>query len=268
MEAIREFLTVEAHNGYGYGSGDVSGDGIGYGRANGKGYGSGDGIGYGRANGEGYGRSNGEGDGGGYGSGSGEGYGYANGEGYGIGYGSGYGFCSGNGDGIDDGYGDGDVYGSGSGIKSYCGRTVYNIDDVPTLLYHVHGNIAKGAILKTDLTLEPCYVVKSGNLYAHGETLREAQAALQDKLFEDMPVEERIQAFLAEFKPGIEYPVKEFYDWHHRLTGSCEMGRKSFAKEHGIDIEHGMMTVEKFIQLTKNAYGGDVIKEIIGRLRE
>ena len=237
MEAIREFLTVEAHNGYGYGSGDVSGNGIGYGRANGYGSGSGDGFGYGRANG--------------YGSGSGDGFG----SGSGSGYGSGYGFGSGCGDGSGD----------GSDIKSYCGRTVYNIDDVPTLLYHVHGNIAKGAILKTDLTLEPCYVVKSGNLYAHGETLREAQAALQDKLFEDMPVEERIQAFLAEFKPGIEYPVKEFYDWHHRLTGSCEMGRKAFAKEHGIDIEHDTMTLNKFLELTKDAYGGDVIKEIIGR---
>ena len=246
MNAIDEFVRVE----------NESGDGIGYGRANGKGYGSGDGIGYGRANGEGYGRSNGEGDGSGYGFGSGSGYGSGSGSSYGYGYGRGY------------GEGSGSVYGSGSGIKSYCGHAVYRIDDIQTLLYHVHGNIAKGAILKTDLTLEPCYVVKSGNLYAHGETLREAQAALQDKLFEDMPVEERIQAFLAEFKPGIEYPVKEFYDWHHRLTGSCEMGRKSFAKGHGIDIEHGMMTVEKFIQLTKNAYGGDVIKEIIGRLRE
>ena len=232
MSAIDEFMRVE--NGAGYGAG----------------------YGYGR----------------GSGNGSGRGYGYCEGYGYGCGSGCGSGSGSGDGFGSGCGYGSGsgDVFGlgSGSGIKSYCGRTVYNIDDVPTLLYHVHGNIAKGAILKTDLTLEPCYVVKSGNLYAHGETLREAQAALQDKLFEDMPIEERIQAFLAECKPGIEYPAKEFYDWHHRLTGSCEMGRKAFAKEHGIDIEHGKMTLEAFLELTKNAYGGDVIKEIIGRLRE
>ena len=190
------------------------------------------------------------------------------GSGYGIGSGHGRGSGSGSGYGHGYGYGSGDGYGSGSGIKSYCGRTVYNIDDIQTLLYHVHGNIAKGAILKTDLTLEPCYVVKSGNLYAHGETLREAQEALQDKLFEDMPVEERIQAFLAECKPGIQYPVKAFYEWHHKLTGSCEMGRKAFAKNHGIGIEHDTMTLEAFLELTKNAYGGDVIKEIIGRLRE
>ncbi|HIT69650.1 MAG TPA: hypothetical protein IAC36_07100 [Candidatus Aphodomonas merdavium] len=83
-----------------------------------------------------------------------------------------------------------------------------------------------------------------------------------------MPVEERIQAFLAEFKPGINYPAKEFYDWHHRLTGSCEMGRKAFAKEHGIDIEHGKMTLEAFLELTKNAYGGEMIRAVIKSLGE
>ena len=234
MSAIREFLTVEAHNGFG----DVSGDG----------------IGYGRANGEGYGHANGEGDGYGCGFGDGSGDGNANGEGYGGGYGDGYG----------DGYGSG----SGSGIKSYCGHAVYRIDDIQTLLYHVHGNIAKGAILKTDLTLEPCYIVKSGNTYAHGETLRLVQEALQEKLFRSMPIEERIQAFLAEFKPGINYPVKDFYVWHHRLTGSCEMGRKAFAKEHGIDIEHDTMTLEAFLELTKNAYGGEMIRAVIKSLGE
>lgn len=226
MSAIDEFMTVEAHNGFGDGSG----------RANGKGTGCGDGYGFGSGSG--------------YGSGSGSSYGYGYGRGYGEGSGSGYG--------TDDGY----------DIQSYCGHAVYRIDDIPTLLYHVHGNIAKGAILQSDLTLKPCYVVKSGNLYAHGETLRDAQAALQDKLFEDMPVEERIQAFLAEFKPGIEYPAKEFYVWHHRLTGSCEMGRKAFAKGHGIDIEHGKMTLEAFLELTKNAYGGDVIRAVIKSLGE
>ena len=245
---IDAFLRVKTEDGYGSGYGDGSGYGSGYGDGSGNGNGSGRG----------------------YGNGSGNGNGFCSGSGHGSGYGSGYGSGSGDGygSGDGDGYVNGEGYGSGSGIKSYCGRTVYNIDDVPTLLYHVHGNVAKGAILKTDLTLEPCYVVKSGNLYAHGETLRDAQAALQDKLFEDMPVEERIKAFLAEFKPGIEYPVKEFYDWHHRLTGSCEMGRKAFAKEHGIDIEHDTMTLEAFLELTKNAYGGEMIRAVIKSLGE
>ena len=137
---------------------------------------------------------------------------------------------------------------------------------VNTIIRAVFGNVAHGAILNRDLTLSPCYVAKQGNLFAHGETLRSAMEALRDKLFEDMPEEDRISAFLAETRPGEKYPVQHFYDWHHRLTGSCDMGRKSFAHDHGIDLEHGEMTLEEFLELTKDAYGGDVIRKAAKRL--
>ena len=136
------------------------------------------------------------------------------------------------------------------------------IDNVPTIIHAVHGNVARGAILKSDLTTESCYVVKQDDKFAHGETLRDAMSALRDKLFEDMPEDERIAAFVAEHQLGAEYPVSDLYEWHHRLTGSCEMGRKAFARDHGIDIEHDVMTVERFIELTKNAYGGETVRKL------
>lgn len=108
--------------------------------------------------------------------------------------------------------------------------------------------------------------MKQDNTFAHGKTLRAAMDALRGKLFEDMPEEERISAFLAETKPGMLYSVQHFYDWHHRLTGSCEMGRKSFARDNEIDIENGKMTLEEFLNLTKNAYGGDIIRRVAERL--
>lgn len=176
--------------------------------------------------------------------------------GYGYGCGSGY------------GYGDGYGYGFGSdssedkSISNFCGNPVYGIDGLPTILYHIHGNIAKAGILRSDLTVMPCYVVKSESFFAHGTTLREAQSALQDKLFEVMPEEERIEAFLQEFSnPIARYPVAKFFDWHHRLTGSCEAGRRAFAKDHGIDIEHGQMTLAEFFALTRDAYGGEIIRK-------
>ena len=78
-----------------------------------------------------------------------------------------------------------------------------------------------------------------------------------------MYIEEKIELFKERF-PDVnkKYPVKDFYQWHHNLTGSCEMGRKSFAKNHRIDIENDMMTVKEFINLTENAYCGEVIKEL------
>ena len=212
----------------------------------------------------------------GYGSGSGDGYGYGSGDGYGdgYGYGSGYGSGSGDGSGYGSGYGsgsgDGSGYGDGYGygIKSFNGETVYQIDGVNTLIRSVRGNTAHGVILNNDLTITPCYIVKQENVFAHGETLREAMEALREKLFEDMPEDERIDAFLRETDREKTYPTQYFYDWHHRLTGSCDMGRKQFARDHGVDLEHGMMTLTEFLELTKDAYGGDVIRKVICKMQE
>lgn len=96
----------------------------------------------------------------------------------------------------------------------------------------------------------------------------EIAAALRDKLFEDMSEEERIAAFLRETEDGKAYPAQYFYDWHHRLTGSCEMGRRQFARDHGIDVDSDTMTLREFLSLTKDAYGGDVIRKALKELEE
>lgn len=215
-------------------------------------------------------------DGSGYGSGCGDGYGsgdgdgFGNGDGYGFGDGDGYGDGFGNGDGSGDGFGNGGGYGFGDsdgyGVKSFIGQTVYTIDDLQTLIDHVHGNIAKGAILNSDLTTTPCYIIKNGNLFAHGETMRDAQESLLEKQFERMDEYERIEAFLNEIDLEKRYPTAVFFDWHHRLTGSCEMGRKVFAANHEIDLVNGTMTAMEFVELTKGAYGGSVIRHLAERI--
>ena len=249
MEKIEDFLKV----GYGAGTGAGSGYGSGYGYGDGAGYGHGYGAGYGAGYGYGYGDGSGDGDGAGYGYGYGAGYGA--GSGYGDGDGSGAGSGYGDGDGAGDGYGD------GAGLNKINGMIVYLVDGIQTIITTIkNNNIAKGFILNDDLTLNKCFVVKRNNLFAHGETLHDANQALNDKLFDNMSEEERIEEFLNEFEIDKKYPVMKFFDWHNRLTGSCEMGRKTFAKNHNIDLEHDELTVCEFIELTKNDYGGEVIK--------
>ena len=192
--------------------------------------------------------------------------GSGSGDGSGSGYGSGYG--DGSGYGYGDGSGSGSGYGDGSGIKRFNGERVYRIDGVNTLIRSVRGNTAHGAIVNNDLTIVPCYIVKQDGAFAHGKTLREAMEALRYKLFEDMPEDERIDTFLRETDREKAYPTQYFYDWHHRLTGSCDMGRKQFARDHGVDLEHGMMTLTEFLELTKDAYGGDVIQKVISKMQE
>ena len=188
-------------------------------------------------------------DGSGYGSGSG--YGYSDGSGDGSGYGDGYG----------DGYGSGS--GDGDGLSTYNGQNIYIIDDTPTLIDLVHGQFAKGNIVNSDLTLTPCYIARCGDYIAHGSTLEDARRDAGEKALKNEPIEQRIERFKAAY-PDIKQNVAnaELYKWHNVLTGSCEFGRKAFAKEHDIDIENGCMTVRAFFELTKNAFGGRVIKQL------
>ena len=185
------------------------------------------------------------GDGDSYGDGSGDGDGY--GSGYGYGYGTGYSYGSG--------------YGDGSGLKSLNGQPVDMIDGIPTILTRIIGNAAKGFIVRPDFSLASTFVCKQGNTFAHGETLHKAREALLEKLFDDMPTEERIAAFCKEFKPGVKRPATDFFSWHHRLTGSCEQGRREFARQHDVDIDRDEMTPEEFFALTRDSYGGSIIRQ-------
>ena len=87
-------------------------------------------------------------------------------------------------------------------------------------------------------------------------------AALTDKIMENMPEEERIDAFVKEFpeynKP---YDNEKLFDWHHKLTGSCEQGRRAFVKSKRLSLD-GKTTIKDFIKLTENAYCGSVIKNL------
>jgi hypothetical protein len=222
-ELIKNFLTVTSN----------SGDGSGYG------YGSGDG------------------------DGSGYGYGSGDGDGSGDGYGSGYGYGSGDGYGSDDGYGYGSGYGDGYGLKSLNNQKVNSIDEVPTIIKSVKNNIAKGFIVHNDLTLTKCFIAKGENQFSHGETLEDALNSLQEKLLLNKPIEERIEDFKTNFNNLTdEYQAKEFYKWHFLLTGSCDLGRKSFVNDKKIDLENDKFSVLKFIDLVQNSYGSDIIRQL------
>ena len=198
---------------------------------------------------------------GGSGSGSGSGFGFDFGDGDGGGFGDGDGSGFGDGDGGGSGFGDGDGEDNGdSHIKCLNGQKVYYIDSISTLIDSVHGNYAKGRILDDDLTTKDCFIAKCGNFFAHGETLKQAQSDAREKYEENAPIEERIARFNEQYPDrDVKVPASELFSWHHILTGSCLMGRKQFCEEKGLDYQNGQYTVNEFIQLTRNAYGGNVI---------
>lgn len=175
--------------------------------------------------------------------GMGNGYGYGIGDGYGYGYGIGDGF--------------------GHNIATYNGYDVYLIDCIPTIITHLHGNIAKGFIAKDNLFIVPCYVARVDNYLAHGSTAKEALADAQAKYKQNRPLEERIADFKAQYPNLTDIaPNTELYRWHSILTGSCAFGRQHFAEQHNIDIDNGSMSVLNFIELTINQYGGNAIEQL------
>lgn len=237
-DKIKTFLSCGSDCGNSSCCGDGSGDGCGFGFDFGTGTGSGFGFDFG----------------------SGTGTGDGNGDGDGNGIGGGYGDGSGSGEG--EGDVDGDGCGEGDSVKEVNGDTVYIVDKVPTIIKSVRENIAQGFILQNDLTLKPCYIVKEQCVFAHGDTLHDAFTALQEKLYDDSTEEERIEAFRKKFPEyDTPYPNRDLFTYHHVLTGSCRMGRESFCKDKGIDL-NGSTTVREFIGLTKGSYGSYIIRKL------
>lgn len=260
MENLKVAQFISNSSGTGDGDGSDSGFGDGDGTGYGSGFGDGSGSGYGTGNGHGCGYGTGYG----YGTGTGFGSSYNNGYGYGLGYGNGSGNDYGGGFGYSDGTGSGT--GFGEGIKKYNQSEIHLIDKIQTILTSVCGNLAKGYILKEDLTLSPCFIAKGNGYFAHGETAKKAREALEEKIFSQMDTEEAIDRFLQEFDFDRKYPARDFYIWHNRLTGSCEMGRNHFIASHGIDLDQDTYTVQEFIDMTKDDYGGEIILKIRERI--
>ena len=165
-EEVQRFLTTQNPDFCDLDSGFSTHDGFGCGTGNGSGYGTGDGFGVGR------------------------GCGYDTGFGsyfsHGFGAGAGYRNCSGNGAGF--GNGAGEAAGTGAcfdlgviDIKSINGNAIDYVDNIPTIITQIHGNIASGYIVKKDLTFEPCFISKVGNSFVYNRTLEEAVANAEAK---------------------------------------------------------------------------------------
>ena len=140
---------------------------------------------------------------------------------------------------------------------------VYKIDKVPTIITAVHGDHAKGFVLENNVNLKPCYIAKCGDFFAHGKTLKQAQEDAKNKYDQNKPLEDRI----ADFKE--QYPTldtkgdnADLFKWHNILTGSCKFGRKSFCMSRGVDWESGKTSVRDFIELCKDAFGSEQIKQL------
>ncbi|MCF0203303.1 MAG: hypothetical protein HUK08_08065, partial [Bacteroidaceae bacterium] len=125
----------------------------------------------------------------------------------------------------------------------------------------VHGNYAKGYIVEKDMSLTHTFVAKSGEYFAHGETIKQAVADADRKRMENMPVADKIAVFNEQYPTNDEkISGKELFEKHGFLTGSCMQGRQSFVSgRYSLDDTY---TVPEFISICKDAYGGEIIRRL------
>nr|DAE44636.1 MAG TPA: hypothetical protein [Caudoviricetes sp.] len=210
----------------------------------------------------GFGSSNGDGCGDGNGNGCGDGYGYGSNSSNGFGSGYGYGYGHGFGDGTSHGSGDGCGYSCGWGIKYFNKQRVWNIDDVSTIIKSIHGDVGSGYILNQDFTLEKTFVCKGHGYFAHGKTIKEARQSLEEKIFDDIDIENKLEEFRKKFKKGKKYSGHDYFTWHHNLTGSCLQGRNNFVENNGINLDD-KFTVKEFLEIVKDSYGWSVLEKLV-----
>ena len=169
-----------------------------------------------------------------------------------------YGYGSGNG----DGYGSGNGSGYGVKIKQFKGNKVYHVDDIPCIFKSVHENYASVEVIDVNsFELKKAFIGKYKNCFAHGETIRDAIGDARSKYYQSLNFDEVKEKLLAEFKEKGKLTVKELYNWHGILTGSCRFGRSQFQTEHNLK-DDDLLSLEEFIELTKNAFGGDKIRNL------
>ena len=131
---------------------------------------------------------------------------------------------------------------------------------MPTAITGVFGNYAQGFTIKNNSIKVFCFIARVDNSFAHGETLRKAVEDASRKALQSKPIEERIHDTVKKYPDPLRLiPNSELFSLHNVLTGSCEFGRKRFCERHGISLDCSM-TMDQFISLTINDFGGNNIK--------
>ena len=159
--------------------------------------------------------------------------------------------------------GSGSGSGSGYGLKKINERKIFYVDGLPCQPVEVHNIWAKIKIISSkDFTLKECFLAKYHGAIAHGMSVKTALRDAQEKYFSSLDFEGLKKKILEEFSEKKSLTVAELFKWHGLLTGSCTFGRQQFQKENDLK-DSDKLTLEQFVELTQNAYGGEKIKELL-----
>lgn len=162
------------------------------------------------------------------------------------------------------GYGSGDGSGHASGSGHACGYRIKGYFAIDNILCKLLNQKRGSYKVETFPQRKICYLADYQGEIAHGDTLREAQEEAKRKYFSGLTFEENKKRFLQEFEKKQKLSGKDLYEWHGILTGSCKFGRDRFCEQHNIDLRK-KYTLREFVEIVKDDFGGDKIKQLLER---
>lgn len=100
---------------------------------------------------------------------------------------------------------------------------------------------------------EPSFVLKLGDKFAHGETIKAAKESLRYK------ISDRDTSKFKAWKTSDVRPIGDLIEAYRAITGACESGTRGFCEQQGKLPK--MMSIADAIKLTSVRYGSDVFAQ-------
>ncbi len=127
---------------------------------------------------------------------------------------------------------------------------VVEFDNIKSAVISKKGNVFKVCNFGER---EESYIVKNGDIYSHGKTIKEAKADLIYK------ISNRDKSEYESMTLKTILTKKEYIEMYRVITGACGLGTKNFCD--GNKKLKAKMTIKEIIEITKGQYGNKEIKD-------
>ena len=145
------------------------------------------------------------------------------------------------------------------GIKGYLSNGLYNrephiiADSILSKIISQKGNVYK--VINHGETKQS-YLIKNGEIYSHGATIKEARESLIYKIG-DIDKSEYKELTLESILTH-----NEVIQMYRIITGACESGVRSFVESNKSNIKK-KYTIKDILELTKGSYGHETLNKFL-----
>ena len=123
------------------------------------------------------------------------------------------------------------------------------IDGIMSIVLKKHKNVY---LVQNLGSTKKSYIVKDGDIYSHGDTVKEAKESLIYK------ISNRDTSKYTTYSLNTKLTKKEAIEMYRVITGACEAGTRYFVENNIIPED---LTVKKVIDITVGQYGNESLKE-------